>query len=139
MSANKFLTFQLANEEYGIDITAVQEIVVMLPITPLPDAPADVVGVVSLRGNVIPVLDMRSRLALPRIETHARDAVVVVARHRELRVGLMVDRVLEVAQIATDRIEAPPAFGTAVSSHLIRGLVTTNGHVRILLEIEAVL
>src|SRR5579885_2831902 len=109
--ADTFLTFLLAAEEYAVDIGAVQEIGVMLPVTPIPDAPTGVVGVISLRGTVIPVLDMRARLGLPPAPTQSRDAVIVVARHGELRVGLVVDRVLDVAQIAIDRIEPPPAFG----------------------------
>jgi purine-binding chemotaxis protein CheW len=136
---NKYLTFVLAGEEYGVDISTVQEIVVMLPITPMPDAPPGIVGAVSLRGSVIPVLDMRVRLGLPTLATPSRDAVVVVARIRGLRVGLVVDRVLEVTEVSAMSIEPVPAFGNAVASHLIRGLVTTAGRVRILLEIEAVL
>jgi purine-binding chemotaxis protein CheW len=135
VAGGKFLTFGVADEEYGVPIHTVQEIVGALAVTPLPDAPPHVLGVVNLRGAVIPVLDMGARLGH---RGHDRtEGVIVVVNLGRQRVGLSVDRVCEVTQIDRAMIEVPPALG-ADASPLILGLAKTEGRVRVLLDLTHV-
>lgn len=136
--AGMYLTFGLANEEYGVEILKVREIIGMMEITAVPKAPPHVHGVVNLRGKVVPVIDLRTRFSMPSAEpTDETCIIVVVVGQREI--GVIVDRVSEVLDIAAEHIEDPPTFGMAVDTSFIIGMGKTDTRVTILLDITKVL
>lgn len=111
--AGKYLTFRLAAEDYGIEILKVREIIGMMVITRLPQAPASIRGVLNLRGTVIPVLDLRIRFGLPAIEDSSRTCIIVVQIEHNgspLNLGILVDEVSEVVSITDDQTEPPPVW-----------------------------
>jgi purine-binding chemotaxis protein CheW len=136
-AGGKFLTFFLGNEEYGVEILRVQEIIGQLPITRVPRTPAFIRGVVNLRGKVIPIVDLRTKFTLPETET-AETCIIVVAI-RGVHIGVVVDRVSEVADIAGAEIEDAPDFGATVETEFLLGIGKAHGKVRLLLDIERVL
>jgi two-component system chemotaxis sensor kinase CheA len=137
-TGGKFLTFFLADEEYGLEILKVQEIIGMLPITRVPRTPTFVKGVINLRGKVIPVTDLRLKLGMEPVEPTPETCTVVV-RAAGVEVGLIVDRVSEVADVAPDDVEPTPSFGPDVGTEYILGIAKANGGVKLLLDIDRVL
>ena len=160
----KFLTFFLADEEYGVEILKVQEIIGMQPVTRVPRTPPFMRGVINLRGKVIPIMDLRERFgmraaeaalaALPEAERAAAEAqrcivVVQVAAPQGggvLPMGVVVDRVSEVAAIASADVEDAPSFGSGVKTEYLLGIGKTRtadgqggGRVKLLLDIDRVL
>jgi len=138
----KYLTFTLASEEYGIGIIKIKEIIGMMPITTVPQAPGFVKGVINLRGRVIPVIDLRLRFGLNRIDYTERTCIVVVEIPGEsgtFTIGIVVDSVSEVLNIKADDIEEAPAFGTSRNTDYILGIARFEGGIRILLDIDKVL
>ena len=130
---NMYLTFRLGNEDYGIEIRYVTEIVGMQKITEVPDMPPYVKGVVNLRGQVIPVLDMRLRFHMESRNYDERTCIVVV-NINEAQVGLVVDTVNEVRNIDDEQISPPPKTAGADSAQYIQGMGKVNEEVIILLE-----
>ena len=124
-------------EEYGIEILKVHEIVGMLPITPVPRTPSFVRGVTNLRGNVIPIIDLRDRLRMAH--DGAEETCTIVVHVHGVQLGVVVDRMSEVLSIAEADIEPTPSFGVDVSTEFLLGLAKSEGRVRILLDIERVL
>ena len=149
----KFLTFYLADEEYGVEILKVQEIIGMQPITRVPRTPAFIRGVINLRGKVIPIMDLRERFQMDAPLTGGDAAtalrciiVVHVAgpQGQVVPVGIVVDRVSEVSAIGSDDIEDTPSFGAGVKTEYLLGLGRAKagdgqGRVRLLLDIDRVL
>jgi len=133
-----FLTFQIANEEYGIAINAVREIIGTLPITPVPGSPPEMMGVVNLRGKVIPVVSIRARFGMAEGEPHAENVILVVDG-RSGPIGLFADRVREVAKFTPADTEPPPAYGLAVDTTMVAAIGKSQGKIRILLDIQRVL
>ena len=131
----KYLTFRLADEEYGIAIRYVTEIIGVQRVTEVPDLPEFMRGVINLRGKVIPLMDMRSRFQLPAREYDERTCFVVV-EIEDYTVGLVVDEVNEVATIAADQIEPPPRRARQ-SAGYICGLGKVGEEVKILLDLKA--
>lgn len=134
----KFLTFFLAEEEYGLEILKVREIIGMMPITRVPRTPEHMRGVVNLRGKVIPVVDLRLKFGLQATEQSQRTCIIVV-QAGGVEFGVVVDRVSEVANIAGSDIEDPPAFGTGVDTEYLLGLAKSQGKVKLLLDIDRAL
>jgi purine-binding chemotaxis protein CheW len=134
----KFLTFFLANEEYGIEILKVQEIIGMMSITPVPRTPHFIRGVINLRGKVISIVDLRLKFAMDSIE-QTEETCIIVVRSRGLEMGLVVDKVSEVLDIATADIDDVPSFGSDVTTDYLLGIAKTEGRVRLLLAIDQVL
>jgi purine-binding chemotaxis protein CheW len=134
----KFLTFFLAGEEYGLEILKVQEIIGMMDITPVPRTPDSVRGVINLRGKVIPIVDLRLKFEMPAAERTAETCIIVVEANR-LQTGIVVDQVSEVLDITGENIEDAPAFGTEVRTDYILGIGKSEGHVKLLLDIDRVL
>jgi len=130
---NMYLTFRLGNEDYGIEIRYVTEIVGMQKITEVPDMPVFVKGVVNLRGQVIPVLDMRLRFNMQSRDYDERTCIVVVNISGS-QVGLVVDTVNEVRSIDDDQISPPPKAAGADSARYIQGMGKVGESVVILLE-----
>lgn len=141
---NKYLTFMLANEGYGIDIQKVKEINEMMAITHLPETPQYMKGVINLRGKVVPVIDLRERFGLPVAPASAeqRNCIVVCefeADGHKHSTGLIVDAVSEVCEIKPENIEEKPALGAQVRSDYINGIAKVGGQMKILLNIDKVL
>ncbi len=134
----KFLTFHLAKEDYGIEIRHITEIIGIQKITEVPDMPDCVRGVINLRGKVIPVMDVRSRFQLPARAYDERTCIVVV-NIADNPVGLVVDQVSEVADIAREQIEPPPNAGTGNTSRYIQGMGKIGEEVKILLDVNKLL
>lgn len=128
----KFLTFRIDREDYALEIRHVTEIIGIQKITEVPDMADYVRGVINLRGKVIPVIDVRARFHLPARPYDERTCIIVV-HVRELAVGLVVDKVNEVADIADDRIEPPPRTSTP-SGRYIQGIGKIGDEVKIILD-----
>lgn len=135
----KFLTFFLAGEEYGLEILKVYEIIGMLPITPVPRTPSFVRGVINLRGKVIPTIDLRAKFGMERGAADVRETCIIVVQVRGTQVGIVVDRVSEVLDIADGDVEPAPDFGEEINTEYLLGIGKANGRVRLLLDIERVL
>ena len=138
----KYLTFALAGEEYGISILKIKEIIGMMPITTIPQTPDFVKGVINLRGKVIPVVDLRLRFGMERINYTERTCIVVVeisGGSGTVMIGIVVDSVSEVLNIKAADIEETPAFGTKLRTDYILGMAKFTGGVKILLDIDKVL
>ena len=138
----KYLTFTLAEEDYGIGILKIKEIIGMLPITSVPQTPEFVKGVINLRGKVIPVMDLRLRFGMPSIDYSDRTCIIVVeigGQDGTILVGIVVDAVSEVLNIKGDDIEKTPTFGTELNTEYILGMAKMEGGVKILLDIDQVL
>ena len=135
---DKFLTFHLGEEDYGIEICHVTEIIGIQKITSVPDMPESIRGVINLRGKVIPVMDVRSRFKLESREYDDRTCIVVVAIDETL-VGLVVDQVKEVVEIAESQIEPPPCSNSKSSGSYINGMGKIEGEVKILLNVQSLL
>lgn len=138
----KYLTFTLDREEYGIGITKVKEIIGMIPITPVPQTPHFVKGVINLRGKVIPVIDLRLKFGLEAIEYNERTCIIVVeiaGGGKKIPMGIVVDSVSEVLNIKGNDIEDTPNFGSRLETNYILGMAKTGEGVKILLDIDKVL
>ncbi|MBW1779641.1 MAG: purine-binding chemotaxis protein CheW [Deltaproteobacteria bacterium] len=138
----KYLTFTLANEEYGIGILKIKEIIGMMSITTVPQTPEFVKGVINLRGKVIPVVDLRLRFGMEEIDYTERTCIVVVeiaAQSGTVMIGIVVDSVSEVLNIKGEDIEETPTFGTRLNTDYILGMAKIEGGVKILLDIDRVL
>jgi purine-binding chemotaxis protein CheW len=138
----KYLTFTLANEEYGIGILKIKEIIGMMPITSVPQTPNFVKGVINLRGKVIPVTDLRSRFGMEEMEHDDRTCIIVVeieGQRGDIEVGIVVDSVSEVLNIKEDEIEDTPAFGTQLETEYIMGMAKVEGNLKILLDIDKIM
>lgn len=135
---DKFLTFHLANEDYGIEIEYVTEIIGIQKITQVPDMPNYVKGVINLRGKVIPVMDMRRRFHLPDRDYDDRTCIIVVDISGA-QIGLVVDEVREVADIPEDQIEQPPTTGKDGGGHYIKGIGKMDDEVKIILDVATIL
>lgn len=136
--AGKYLTFFLGAEEYGMEILAVHEIIGVLPITRVPRTPPFVRGVINLRGRVITILDLRLKFDLPAADPGPTSCIIVVAAHAA-HVGLLVDRVSEVADIGAGDIEPPPSLGAGVHTDYLVGIAKSASRVRLLLDITRVI
>jgi purine-binding chemotaxis protein CheW len=138
----KYLTFSLAEEEYGIGILKIKEIIGMMPITSVPRTPDYVRGVINLRGKVIPVIDLRLRFSIAEMAYTDRTCIVVVeigCQAVDMVIGIVVDSVSEVLNIKKEDIEDTPAFGTSLDTEYILGMAKVEGGVKILLDIDMVL
>jgi purine-binding chemotaxis protein CheW len=138
----KYLTFAIADEEYGLEILKVREINGYMDITPVPKMPPYVRGVINLRGQVIPVVDLRVKFGMESKEVTDQTCIIVVEVSRDGRetdTGIVVDRVQEVLFIAGEQIQETPEFGSAVDTNFILGLGKIGKSVKILLDIDKVL
>lgn len=135
--AHSFLTFYIGQETYGVQIEAVREIIGVQPITPLPDVASHIVGVINLRGRVIPVMCVRTRIGLEKVPTTSRTCIVVVMVGDDT-VGLMVDTVSEVLEIPDSKVDNPPRVGLG-SRHFLKGLGHDENSVRLLIDLPVLL
>lgn len=137
--SGKHLIFNLGDEEYGLHVLRVQEIIGLIPTTPLPGSQRHLKGMINLRGKVVPVICMRSRLGLPQVEAHQQNVYIVVEGSNGDPIGLAVDRVREVTQILPETTEAPPSYGMAIDSHYISAIAKVSSRLFILLDIDRIL
>ncbi len=138
----KYLTFSLENEEYGIGILKIKEIIGMMPVTTIPRTPEFVKGVINLRGKVIPVVDLRLRFKMEPSDYTDRTCIIVVEIENQvgmIQIGVVVDSVSEVLNVGSDDIEEAPSFGTKLDTEYILGMAKMDGGVKILLDIDKVL
>lgn len=145
---NKFLTFRLGKEEYGVEILKVREIIGIIDVTPLPQTPEYVKGVINLRGKIIPVIELRAKFTLPTVEYTEETCVIVMEVSEgedtnEFQMGVIVDSVNEVLDISAHQIESAPRFGCDMNTEYILGIgkvtIDDKEKVIILLEIDKVL
>lgn len=134
----KYLTFVLAEEEYGLEILKVREIISVMEITEVPQMPSFIKGVINLRGKVIPVMDLRLKFKMPAVE-YNRETCIIVVNISELLIGVVVDTVAEVLDIDEKDIDPSPSFGGSVRTDFILGMGKIKGRVKILLDIDKVL
>jgi len=142
IKTGKYLTFIIAQEEYGIGILKVKEIIGMMPITTIPRTPKFVKGVINLRGKVIPIIDLRLKFAMEAIPYSDRTCIIVVeidSDENTVMIGIVVDAVSEVLNIKEDEIEDTPKFGTKLNTEYILGMAKIQKGVKILLNIDQVL
>lgn len=133
------LTFILGGEEYGVDILKVQEIRGWEPATPIPNTPDYVLGVINLRGIVVPIIDLRVRFELPSAEFGPATVVVIVKvsqDEQERTVGLVVDEISDVYSVIESEIKEAPEMGGALSTEYINGLTTVDEKMIILLNVD---
>lgn len=135
----KFLTFYLADEEYAIEILKVQEIIGILPITPVPNTISYIRGVINLRGQVIPVMELRVKFGMEIVE-YTDQSCIIVVQSLGNRIGIIVDQVSEVTQLKADDIDTTPSFGnTIIDTEYILGIGKSGGEIKLLLDIDKVL
>jgi purine-binding chemotaxis protein CheW len=140
--AGKYLTFQLSNEEFGIRVLKVREIMGLQEITAVPQTPAHIKGVINLRGKVVPVIDLRLKFGLEAAEYTQRTCIIVtqvLGESGAVLMGIVVDGVSEVLNLAGGEIEDTPDFGEEYSGGYLLGMAKVKGKVKILLDIERVL
>ena len=140
--AGKYLTFQLAGEEFGICVLRVREIMGLQQITAVPHTPAHIKGVINLRGKVVPIIDLRLKFGLPAAQYTQRSCIVVTQIQGEsapASIGIIVDGVSEVLNLTESEIEDTPDFGEEVSGEYLLGMATGKGKVKILLDIDRIL
>ena len=134
----KFLTFVLNQEDYGVEILKVHEIIGLLPITRVPRTQHYIRGVINLRGKVIPIMDLRLKFDMQESE-YAEGTCIVVVQVRGVQMGLVVDAVSEVMDIAPADVEDVPSFGAGAHTEYLLGIAKTGGSVKLLLDIDRVL
>ncbi|HLP84628.1 MAG TPA: chemotaxis protein CheW [Phycisphaerales bacterium] len=130
----QLVTFEVANEEFAVDILAVQEINRMMELTRVPQSPPEVEGVINLRGKIIPVIDLRRKFAMPVSEKSEASRIIVVEVHKRV-IGFIVDRVHEVLRISSDIVEPAPAMVCSIDSEFIAGVGKLEDRLIILLDI----
>jgi len=141
-AAGKYLTFALAQEEYGLLVMKVREIIKIMDITAVPQVPGHIKGVINLRGKVIPIVDLRLKFGLPVQEYTERTCIIVAEveiDQRQVMLGIIVHSLSEVLNIALDEIEPAPDFGERLDTAYMQGIAKIKGKVKILLDLDRVL
>ena len=132
---NRWVTFRLADEIYGINVMQVQEVLRMTEIAPVPGAPGCVSGIINLRGNVVTVVDARELFGLVRNDSTDQTRIMIVEINK-LIVGLLVDSVAEVVNIQNSEIDSAPSIGNDDNSRYIQGVYSKNGEILILVDLN---
>ncbi|WP_291934669.1 chemotaxis protein CheW [Limnohabitans sp.] len=141
--AGKYLTFVLDQERYSVPVLKVREIMRLCPITPVPRMPSYILGVINLRGKIVPVIDLRERFGLPKAVDLERACVVVVqfvtTEGNPQWMGMIVDIVEEVSVFTLQDLELPPDFGGDIDTRFITGMAKSKGSVKTLLDLDRLL
>ncbi len=138
----KFLTFQLSNEQYGIPIQKIKEIINIMDITSVPGSPSFIKGVINLRGKIIPIMDLRLKFDLEEKEYNQRTCIIVVEFDNSgsgRQMGIVVDTVSEVLNIQKSDIEPPPKYGSRMDTAFLTGIGKIRNKVVLLLDIDQIL
>ena len=139
VNKNQYLTFILAGEEYGVDILRVQEIKGWGSVTPIPNAPSYIKGVINIRGTIVPVIDLRLRFGLEQLKygpTTVMIVLKVLSGDKSRIMGIVVDAVSDVYDISADQIRPSPDFGDVISMEYLKGLATVSDNMVIILDID---
>lgn len=136
--AGKYLTFFLASEEYGVEILKVQEIIGRMPITPVPLTSKYIRGVINLRGKIHPIMDLKVKFGMDQTQITDETGIIVI-KTSSLMMGILVDKVSEVVNMASGDIADTPSFGSDVDTEYLLGVGKTGGRIRLLLDIEKVI
>ena len=141
-SGGKYLTFMIGREEYGLPVLKVREIIKVMDITHVPQVAAHVLGVINLRGKVIPVIDLRRKFGFPE-QAHTERTCIIVAEvelaQAKVMMGVVVDAVSEVVNVLASEVDSAPDFGGHDETDYILGLAKVKGSVKILLDLDRVL
>jgi len=140
--ADQFLTFILGEEEYGVDILRVQEIKGWDSVTPIPNTPEYIKGVINLRGTIVPIVDLRQRFSMPEVEYGPVTVVIVLkieCADRDRIMGIVVDGVSDVYDVPEEEMKDAPDFGNVVDTEFVRGLATVDEKMIIILDIDHLL
>ncbi len=132
---SQFLTFRLEDEEYGLEILRVQEIKGYSKITPLPNTPREIKGVMNLRGSVVPIIDLRTRFGL-RAAEYTRFTVIIVVTAGAKITGLVVDAVSDVLNVASRELVPPPDLGAGVDTSFLTGIARAGDRLVSLLDVD---
>lgn len=135
-TTNRFLTFYLEEEIYGVNIFDVKEIIAMMKTTPVPKTPKFIKGVMNLRGNIIPVVDMRVKFDMPETEPQMYTAIVIITIEGK-NIGFIVDKVEEVVNVDDDSMSPPPEFGSSVDTKFIKNMAKQKNKVVMILDLVA--
>jgi purine-binding chemotaxis protein CheW len=131
----ELLAFKLADEEYAVDVLMIKEIIRSVEVTRVPRRPDFIKGIISLRGKVIPIFDLRIRLGLKESESNRDTRILVIAVEKGM-IGVITDGVTEVVKVKTPEIEPPPAVGGGSAEGHLKGVTRVNGRLIILLDLE---
>ena len=135
---SRWVTFEMDNESYGISVSEVHEVLRFTEIAPVPGAPAFIIGIINLRGNVVTVIDTRSRFGLA--EKEVGDSTRIIINEIEgQQVGILVDSVAEVVDIHSSDIEPAPNVGNEDTSRYIQGVTSLNGELLIIIDVSKLL
>ncbi|MFM2478309.1 chemotaxis protein CheW [Celerinatantimonas sp. MCCC 1A17872] len=134
----QWVTFQLENETYGINVMQVQEVLRYNEIAPVPGAPEYVLGIINLRGNVVTVIDTRSRFGLPPADVTDNTRIVIIEAEKQV-IGILVDSVAEVVYLRSSEIDTAPNVGTEESAKFIQGVSNRDGQLLILVDLNKLL
>jgi len=134
----QLVTFRLQDETYGINVMQVQEVLRVAEIAPVPGAPHYVLGIINLRGNVVTVIDTRTRFGLPRSEINDLSRIVVIESEAQV-VGILVDSVAEVVDLHLSEIDSAPNVGNEESSRYIQGVATKDSNLLIVVDLNKLL
>lgn len=135
-ASNRFLTFYLEDEVYGVHISDVKEIIAMMKTTPVPKTPKFIQGVMNLRGNIIPVVDMRLKFDMLSIPPHMYTAIVII-KLDEKQIGFIVDKVEEVINVDDEHLSLPPEFGGHIDTRFIKNMAQYKQKVVMILDLLA--
>ncbi len=133
------VTFKISNETYAIDIMEVNEIVKLTEITPIPNAPDFVDGIITLRGQIIPIVDLNKRFNFaPRTYTEEDELfrAIVIIRVQDMTIGILIDQVNRVIPVNRDQIQPPPQMVSGVGAEFISGVVKQNDNLFVILDIQ---
>jgi len=141
-AGSQYLTFSLADEQYGVDILRVVEIKGWTPVTRVPNTPPHMRGVLNMRGTIVPILDLRARFNLQEVEYTPTTVVIILSvysgEHRRI-LGVVVDGVSDVVNVSPEDVKSRPDFGASVDMEFIRALATVNDRMVMLLDIDRLL
>jgi len=138
-SANQFLTFVLDGEYYGVDILQVQEIKAWTPVTKVPNTPTTIKGVLNLRGEIVPIVDMRAHFGLEQTKYTSLTVIIVLSLHdkenKQRTIGIIADSVSDVVDISFDDLKPTPELGEGINTDFIRNIATVDNKMVMLLDI----
>ena len=134
----RWVTFELENEIYGVSVAEVREVLRYTDIAPVPGSPSYVIGIINLRGNVVTVIDTRSRFGLSHKDINDETRIIIIDIEDQ-EVGILVDSVAEVVDISLSAIEAAPNVGNEDTSRYIQGVTSMNGQLLILVDVNKLL
>lgn len=134
----KYLTFVLCGEEYGLEILKVREIIGIMGITPVPQTPKFIKGVINLRGKVIPVVDLRLKFGFDEVD-YTKETCIIVVEVKSVLTGIIVDTVSEVLDITNEELETTPNLGEDVNTDIFIGVAKIKDKVKILLDLDKIL